>query len=455
MGIKKALKIPFIILLCLTPLLFNTLSYSATKSPDACSSCVYANDSCNVEANANTWTTNGATRTFILIILIGLATYYIWKQYKRKLFLATGILLGLAVGASYIYASYNTRLNINKPTTCLLNADSLKNAGADSFRVASNDEFKPVTDEFSNTETQTDEFKSADSSSLSEFAPADSGFSSQTISEQNTDSQVETFDRNLFVQIISLFVLIVIIGLSLKYNVVRNLRPFILLASVVYLGFIKGGCPCMIMSFQNTVLFAFGNSVTWLSMLWFLGLVPLTYFFGKVWCGWLCHLGGFQDFLFKLTGWKLLTTQKSQCTLKIVQISLFAILIVQLFITHSNIYVHYDPFKVAFNLISANTTGYVLVILLLLSSVLIYRPFCRMACPVGLILGWVSLIPGARKLSAAQSSCNGCGSCSRTCKQYALQSSAVPVKINTTDCILCGECIGKCKRASLSVSCKR
>ena len=138
--------------------------------------------------------------------------------------------------------------------------------------------------------------------------------------------------------------------------------------------------------------------VSWVSMLWFLGLLLLTYFFGKVWCGWLCHLGGLQDFLFKVTGWYFLSSQKSQRVLNYIQIGLLATLLVQLLITRSNIYVHYDPFKVAFNLISANTTGYILLVLLLLSSVLIYRPFCRMACPVGLILGWVTLIPGARKL---------------------------------------------------------
>lgn len=345
----------------------------------------------------------------------------------------------LAIGASYLYGCTKITKPIKPTITCKLATDSIK--------PVSNDEFKPTTDEFASVDSS-DEFSSNDSSSnISAFSPVSSG--------AVTGNSVNTNNTNLLYQILVLFLLIILIGLTLKYVFVRKMRALILLCSVVYLGFVKGGCPCMIMSLQNTVLFTLGNSVTWISMLWFLGLLPLTYFFGKVWCGWLCHLGGLQDFLFKITGWHFLTLQKTQRILKYIQIGLFITLLVQLLITRSNIYVHYDPFKVAFNLISANITGYILLGLLLLSSVLIYRPFCRMACPVGLILGWVTLIPGAHKLKVTENTCNGCRSCHKHCKQYAMHGSTSPIKVNTQDCILCSECLSHCKKDSLSVSFKK
>lgn len=444
MGFRKAILIPFTLVFLSLFFASSVLATTNAISADACKTCAYSNDSCNV--NGNTTSQSAGTNTLVLVVLIGLATFYLWKQYKRKLYLAFGAVAMLAIGASYVYTFTGSAKPAQSTTECKLVSNNVK--------PTLDNEFKPATDEFTSVDSLS-EFSSQDSSSnVSEFASVASEFTA-TDNAKPIAVQANTLDTNLLYQLIVLFMLIILIGITMKYRVVRKLRGFILLGSVVYLGFVKGGCPCMIMSFQNTVLFTLGNVVSWVSMLWFLGLLLLTYFFGKVWCGWLCHLGGLQDFLFKVTGWYFLSSQKSQRVLNYIQIGLLATLLVQLLITRSNIYVHYDPFKVAFNLISANTTGYILLVLLLLSSVLIYRPFCRMACPVGLILGWVTLIPGARKLKVAKDTCNGCHSCYRQCKQYALHGSTTPIKINTQECILCGECISQCKKSSLSVSSKK
>ena len=79
-----------------------------------------------------------------------------------------------------------------------------------------------------------------------------------------------------------------------------------------------------------------------------------------------------------------------QKILKVVQISVFALWLIQLLATRTNLFCEIDPFKVAFNLFSANWIGYALLGILLISSVLIYKPFCRTICPVGLTLGLVS-----------------------------------------------------------------
>jgi hypothetical protein len=63
----------------------------------------------------------------------------------------------------------------------------------------------------------------------------------------------------------------------LRYSWFRRLRPLILLTSLIVLGFFNGGCPCMISSMQNFVLWSFGESVRVHSLFWFLALLPLTY----------------------------------------------------------------------------------------------------------------------------------------------------------------------------------
>ena len=197
-----------------------------------------------------------------------------------------------------------------------------------------------------------------------------------------------------------------------------------------------------------------GSPVPWENLLWFLLLIPATYLFGRVWCGWLCHLGALQEFIYRSPKMKILSTLKAQKILKIVQISTLVLLVVQLIVTHTNIWCSIDPFLVAFNLFSSNVTGYVLLAIMLLSSAFIYRPFCRGFCPVGLILGWVSLIPGAKRLNK-NSICVDCISCSHQCKEHAMIHENKKTILNTQNCIMCGDCFSSCKKDALLVNRKK
>jgi len=204
----------------------------------------------------------------------------------------------------------------------------------------------------------------------------------------------------------------------------------------------------MIMSMENTFLLILGKSVAWISIIWFVSLIPLTYFFGKVWCGWLCHLGALQEFLFAGSKFKLLSSRKSQTILRRIRLVVLIGFLIQSAITMSYIWGHYDPFKVAYNLSAQNSVGFILLIILLGSSLLIYRPFCRAICPVGLILGWVALIPGAKRVSKKET-CINCKSCSNSCKTNAIVNENVKTTLNIQDCIMCSECFGSCKKESL------
>ncbi len=236
-----------------------------------------------------------------------------------------------------------------------------------------------------------------------------------------------------------------IAGLLVRFKAMRSLRFVFLLASLVVLGFWNGGCPCSISSFQNLWLRLMGQDVKLHSLIWFLALIPITYFLGRVWCGWICHLGAFQEFLYRPNRFRFLKSQTAQKSLKTVQYLLFAALMIQLFITKSNLFIHYDPFKVAFNMTSFHVVGWILLGFLLLMSLFIYRPFCRGVCPVGLVLGWVTRLPHASKLHA-QENCTSCGICSRGCNSQAIDKKAT---FNSQECILCGDCLDKCKNETI------
>jgi polyferredoxin len=180
-------------------------------------------------------------------------------------------------------------------------------------------------------------------------------------------------------------------------------------------------------------------------VVWFLGLLPITYVFGKVWCGWVCHLGALQEFLHRQNQVAFLDGDRAQLAMRHLRHLFLGALLVQLAWTRENLFVHIDPFKVAFNLRSYYLTGWLLLGLLLLSALYVHRPFCRAVCPIGLVLGWVGRLPGALRL-ATDTSCRTCGRCGSRCQLHAIDAQ---VRVSSEDCVLCGNCLNACKSLSM------
>ncbi len=234
----------------------------------------------------------------------------------------------------------------------------------------------------------------------------------------------------------------ILAAIFVRYRFTRNLRPVFLVAAIVFLGFYRGG-PGIISSLQNTYLYFLGLSTNWQAIILFLGLIPLSYFFGRVFCGWVCYLGALQEFLY-IGRIKIFQSEKAQKVMRIIRYVVFVVLIIQLSVTHTILWNKIGPFKVAFNLFSPNNTGYVLLGILLFSSLFIYRPFCKAICPAGLIFGWISKIPGASVIGI-NDSCSGCKTCSTSCKINAITRENNVSKLDNQECIMCGDCLSDCK----------
>lgn len=248
--------------------------------------------------------------------------------------------------------------------------------------------------------------------------------------------------------VFGILVFTVLAGVFVRFSIARNFRGIFLVASVAILGFYKGACPCPISSMQNLVLAGLGVDVAWQSLIWFLALIPITYLFGRVYCGWICHLGAIQEFIYLPAKIKMFQSEKAQRIMRAIRIVFLIALVIQLFVTKTNLFKHYDPFKVAFNLIGTNTLSWVLLALLLVSSVFIYRPFCKTVCPIGLILGWVNKIPGASVIGS-NGNCTGCKTCDNTCKIRAITHDDKFSKLDNQECIACGDCMSNCSKDAL------
>lgn len=74
-----------------------------------------------------------------------------------------------------------------------------------------------------------------------------------------------------------------------------------------------------------------------------------------------------------------------------------------------------------------------------LGSVLVFRFFCKVLCPLGAIYGLLNKI-SVYHLEVDEETCVNCGKCAKTCKM-----DVNPVKTpNSAECIRCGQCVQEC-----------
>jgi ferredoxin len=288
------------------------------------------------------------------------------------------------------------------------------------------DEFKPVG--------SADEFGSLESTAL----PAD-----------KHDHAEFRGEAKAFRWVIGILFATIVAGLLVRFSVTRNLRAVFLTVSVAVLGFYKGACPCPIQSLQYSVLNLFGHAYKWQTLVYLLGLIPITYVFGRVFCGWICHMGAVQEFLFLGSRFRFLQSERAQVIMRRVRTMALVALVAQVVITQTNLYKKIDPFAVLYNFNSATLLGWILVAVLVVASVLLHRPFCKTLCPVGLILGWVSKIPGASLLGPS-GQCLGCSVCNSVCRINAITRDDKRSILENQECIRCGECLEHCRKRSLT-----
>lgn len=336
-----------------------------------------------------------------------------------------------------LHATMKPPLQIRPLLACLIGLCTLLSATPlilAAETTAGSDEFKEVksADEF--TAPTGDEFKEIETSA----------------SGKPHDHSQFRGEAKAFKWVIGILLATVAAGILVRYKPTRNLRAVFLVGSIAVLGFYKGGCPCPIQSIQYTILNLFGHAYKWQTLVYFLALIPITYFLGRIYCGWICSLGALQEYIFLGSRFRFLQSDRAQVIMRRIRMVVLAALVAQLALTQQNLFKKIDPFAVIFNYNSYYPIGWVLVGVLVISSVLIHRPFCKTVCPVGLVLGWVSKLPGASTLAANQT-CLSCSTCSQSCRINAITRDGKVSRIDNQACIRCGECLEQCRRSSLSI----
>ena len=169
----------------------------------------------------------------------------------------------------------------------------------------------------------------------------------------------------------------------------------------------------------------------------------------KVFCGWICPLGCLQEITFKLSR----PIKKIKLPFFIsnsVRFSLFALFLIYLSLFGTNIYNLFNPFE----LFHWHLNTYLIIVttVVILASLIYYRPFCHFLCPAGLIT-WFFEQVSIFKVIKNESRCTHCNKCIKESPCSAIDPI---IKDHTIipDCYACGKCIESCQVDALSFSLK-
>lgn len=187
---------------------------------------------------------------------------------------------------------------------------------------------------------------------------------------------------------------------------------------------------------------------------------------GRFVCGFLCPFGLVQDLLFKIPFVRKIRKipgEKGLRWLRFIFLVIFVILLPMFVIDITGLG---EPWFCKFICPAGTLEGGVPLVLLngamrgaagflfkwklliliitLLSSIVIYRPFCRYVCPLGAIYGIFNKISFYR-IKIDTEKCTKCGACQKACKLD------IPVWKNpdSMDCIRCGDCKSVCPQGAI------
>ena len=179
----------------------------------------------------------------------------------------------------------------------------------------------------------------------------------------------------------------------------------------------------------------------------FLFFIVLAVIGNKIICGWACPFGALQELIYSIPVLKKIKQRKLPFVLtNTIRAGLFAAMLLLLFGIIGGrkgtvIYHYLNPFNL-FNLDFESISILLTVILALLASFVIYRPFCQLICPFGFI-SWMAERFSIIRVRIDKDTCNECGTCLKACPLEAAKGLVYSKRL-PADCFSCARCLNVC-----------
>ena len=237
----------------------------------------------------------------------------------------------------------------------------------------------------------------------------------------------------------------------------QNIRKWLLVLSFVLL-------PVTLMIISPIVIMmGAAQGVATGSMLLFIANFVLSFVVARLWCGWLCPMGAWQEICSPVCkhtvqdGWR--NSVKYGVT------ALWLAVLAFLFFSAGGIRA-VDPFFGMENGLSITSIPTLIVVVVIFAILFIVayfmgrRGFCHVLCPVAALMiagrkirnlaGWPAL-----QLDADPSRCIDCNRCSEACPMgLDVHSMVKDGKMENADCILCAGCADTCPQGAITYGVK-
>jgi len=172
----------------------------------------------------------------------------------------------------------------------------------------------------------------------------------------------------------------------------------------------------------------------------------LTIVGNKLFCGWVCPVGAFQELVNRIPLPKKLRVKIPFKVTNSIRFGVFAVFLIVAFTAGFEIYEYFNPFEFLHWRFEALAIG--IFAGTFVAALFIWRPFCYFLCPMGL-LSWLLEQVSLVRVKVNRPQCDDCNVCVVKAPCPAVPSILEERRIRP-DCFACGRCLDACPREGLS-----
>jgi polyferredoxin len=169
-----------------------------------------------------------------------------------------------------------------------------------------------------------------------------------------------------------------------------------------------------------------------------LAFIIIVFLTGRIFCGYLCPIGAVQELAYDVPVRKVMVVHKN--ALLVIRLAVLLIFFTAASFLLTGI-LEYFGIRQFFSL-DVSSVFLVVFLVILFVSIFFYRPFCRIACPLGALYG-IAAVKSLFKLRRSKA-CTDCGKCEIVCPVNEAKREDAK-----GECYLCGRCVDVCPADAL------